>query len=301
MDRFLIYLKEERDYSPHTIKSYAEDLALFLAFLESKERLERFPGKLDRLTIRSFLSFQNSAGISKRTLARRLSALRSCYKFMIKREYVEHSPLDGIRTPKLGRPLPKDLNEGDVKTLLESITGGYWMDLRDRALLELLYGAGIRVSELSGINLEDMDLERGLLRVRGKGKKERMLPMGGCAVKAIAGYLLRRSQAAEGRSNAPAAKKSGRAPLFVNRFGTRLDVRSVRRMLKKRLGEAGLPLTSTPHTLRHSFATHLLDHGADLRSVQELLGHSSLSTTQIYTHLTPSRLKEIYEKAHPKA
>jgi len=188
-----------------------------------------------------------------------------------------------------------------VKRLLDSIQGPRWMDARDRALLELLYGAGMRVSELAGVNLEDLDLERGVLRVRGKGRKERLLPMGRCAVKALAGWLLRRPEAGAGRAGAPACSKAGRAPLFANKFGTRLDVRSVRRILNKHLAAAGLPQGATPHTLRHSYATHMLDRGADLRSVQELLGHASLSTTQIYTHLTPSRLKAIYEQAHPKA
>lgn len=301
VERFLTYLRDERNCSPHTVKSYAEDFAEFLGFLEERDQLARFPKNLDRLVIRSFLNQQKEKGVGKRTLARRLSALRSCYKYLIKRKLAKHSPLDGIRTPKLGRPLPKDMSQDDTEKLLESISGSAWLDLRDRAMLELLYGAGIRVSELVGINLQDIDLERGLLRVRGKGKKERMLPVGGCAIRATAGYLLRRVEAARGRSNAPAASKRGSAPLFVNRFGTRLDTRSVRRLVKKRLGAAGLPLTASPHTLRHSYATHMLDRGADLRSVQELLGHESLSTTQVYTHLTPSRLKEIYESAHPKA
>lgn len=300
-DVFLRYLREERGCSPHTIKAYGEDLAALLRYLETRGQSERFPGQLDRLALRGFLAEQNGKGFTKRTVARRLSALRSLYKFLRKRGYVEASPLEGLRTPKLGRPLPKFLNENDAQKLLESIGGAAWLDVRDKAALELLYGAGVRVSELVGLNLGELDLERGLVRVRGKGRKERLLPVGRCAMQALAAWLLRREEAGAGRSNAAAASRAPAAAVFVNRFGTRLDARSVRRLLSKRLQAAGLPPDATPHTLRHSYATHLLDRGADLRSVQELLGHSSLSTTQVYTHLTPSRLKEIYEKAHPKA
>jgi len=301
VEQFYAHLRDERNYSPLTIKAYAEDLSALLAYLETHGQLERFPEQIDRLAVRGFLAEQGTLGLGKRSLARRLSALRSLYKFLLRRGMVQASPLDGVHGPKLGRPLPKCLNENEMKTLLNAVQGPAWADARDLAILELLYGAGLRVSELSGINLEDLDLERGLLRVRGKGRKERLLPIGGCAQRALAGWLLRRGEAAAGRANVPAGSSAGGAALIVNRFGTRLDVRSVRRLLDKRLARAGLPKGATPHTLRHSYATHLLDRGADLRSVQELLGHASLATTQIYTHLTPTRLKEIYSKAHPKA
>ena len=301
MDLYLSHLREERDCSPHTVKSYAEDLTAFLTFLDQRNDLPRFPHQLDRLVLRAFLAAQAGGGLSKKSLARRLSALRGFYRFLLKRKLAQSSPLDGIRSPKLGRPLPAFLSEQDMEKLLESVNGARWADARDRALLELLYGAGVRVSELVGTNLEDAELDRGLLRVRGKGKKERLLPVGRSATRALAGWYLRRTEAGAGRARAPASSRDGGAPVFVNKWGTRLDVRSVRRILDKRLAAAGFPLGATPHTLRHSYATHLHDRGADLRSVQELLGHASLSTTQIYTHLTPSRLKEIYGKAHPKA
>jgi len=301
VDLFLTHLRDERQASPHTLKAYSEDLAIFLNFLESRNEIERFPHRLDRLVLRAFLAGLAVRKLSKRTVARRLAGLRSLYKFLLKRKLVEHSPLASVRNPKLGRPLPKCLGEADVRTLLENISGTDWSSARDGALLELLYGAGVRVSELVGVNLEDLDLAEGVVRVRGKGKKERLLPVGAYSVRALAGWLLRRPSVAAGRSNVPARSNAGHAPVFVNKWGTRLDVRSVRRVLRKRLGLAGLPLNASPHTLRHSYATHLLDRGADLRSVQELLGHASLSTTQVYTHLTPSRLKEIYDKAHPKA
>jgi len=301
VDLFLKHLSDERGCSPHTLKAYGEDLSSFLTFLETRGDLSRFPKNVDRLLLRAFLADQTNKGTGKRTLGRRLSGLRSFYKFMIKRKHVEQSPLDGIRNPKMPRTLPKCLTEQEVRTLVEKVSDGHWMGVRDRALLELLYGAGVRVSELVGANLEDFDTERGLLLVRGKGKKERMLPVGTCAAEAVKTWLLRRPEAARGQTNLPAAETTPTAPVFVNRFGTRLDVRSVRRILGKRLAAAGLPPGATPHTLRHSYATHLLERGADLRSVQELLGHSSLSTTQIYTHLTPSRLKDAYAAAHPKA
>lgn len=299
VDLFLTHLSDERNCSPLTVKAYAEDLRCLLEFLEKRNELPRFPAHLDRLTLRAFMAALNAQGLGKRSMARRLSALRSFYKFLARRKLVERSPLDGLRSPKLGRPLPKFLNELDVGKLLDSVQGRSWMDVRDRAILELLYGAGVRVSELAGLNDQDVDLNRGLVRARGKGKKERLLPMGRKATDAIRAWILHRTRVFVGKGRS--APTGPVRPVFVNKFGTRLDVRSVRRLLDKRLTLAGLPLGATPHTLRHSYATHLLDRGADLRSVQELLGHASLTTTQIYTHLTPSRLKEIYSKAHPKA
>jgi integrase/recombinase XerC len=300
-DLFLTYLADERGCSPHTVKAYNEDLSSFVTFLETRGDVHRFPKNIDRTLVRAFLADQTQKGTGKRTLGRRLSGLRCFYKFLMKRKLTEESPLDGIHNPKSARTLPKFLSELQMRTLIESVQGAHWIDIRDRALLELLYGAGIRVSELAGANIEDFDADRGLLLVRGKGKKERLLPIGSCAATALNAWLLRRTEAAHGRTDLPAAQGLPTAPIFVNRFGTRLDVRSVRRILSKRLLKAGLPPGATPHTLRHSYATHLLEHGADLRSVQELLGHASLSTTQIYTHITPSRLKQIYNAAHPKA
>jgi len=291
---FLAHLRDERACSDHTVKAYAEDIQSLLSFLDGRGELSRFPAQLDRLVLRAFLADQVARGLGKRSLARRLSALRSFYRFLAEREWVEHSPLEGIRSPKQDRKLPRFLSEQDMRGLLEAIPGRTWLDARDRAILELLYGAGMRVSELAGANCEDLDLSRGLIRVRGKGKKERLLPVGRCAAQALTLWMMRRPAVVS-------APQSGPSPVFVNRFGTRLDVRSIRRLLAKRLVLAGLSCEATPHTLRHSFATHLLDRGADLRSVQELLGHASLTTTQVYTHLTPSRLRDIYRAAHPKA
>jgi integrase/recombinase XerC len=301
LELFFAHLTNERDCSPHTLKAYTEDISAFVTFLEFRGELARFPLTVDRLLLRAFLADQTSKGTGKRTLGRRLSGLRTFYKFLIRRKVLEESPLEGIQNPKTAKTLPKCLAENDVQKLVESVDDSNWMDVRDRALLELLYGAGVRVSELVGVNIEDFDSQRGLLKVRGKGRKERLLPVGVCATDGVKMWLLRRKDVARGKVNLPASNNLPTAPIFVNRFGTRLDVRSVRRVMVKRLHRAGLPPGATPHTLRHSYASHLLERGADLRSVQELLGHSSLSTTQIYTHLSPANLKDAYDAAHPKA
>jgi integrase/recombinase XerC len=306
VDRFLLHLRQEKNRSPMTVKSYAEDLRSFLVYLEARDWLARFPEKIDRTILRSFLSAMKDGAhaVGTRTLARRLSGLRSFYKFLLRRNWLEHSPAEGMRNPKIGRPLPKTMTPNDIARLLDGLKekrSAHWSDVRDWALLELMYGAGLRVSEAAGLSLGDLDLGETLISVRGKGNKERRIPTGSAAAAALGLWLMRRPEAGGLRKNSPAAAVGPEAPVFVNRFGTRLDVRSVRRLLKKRLAEAGLPLTTTPHTLRHSFATHLLDRGADLRVIQELLGHSSLTATQVYTHLSPARLKEVYRLAHPKA
>jgi len=247
VDLFLTHMTDERGCSPHTMKAYSEDLSAFLTFLEQRGDLNAFPHRVDRLLLRAFLADQTAKGSGKRTLSRRLSGLRSFYKFLMKRKLTDHSPLDGIHNPKTPKTLPKCLTESEARTLIEAVGGAHWMDVRDRALLELLYGAGVRVSELVGANLEDYDAARGLLRVRGKGKKERLLPTGTCAAQAANAWLLRRAEAANGNVTAPAAQQAGAAPVFVNRFGTRLDVRSVRRILAKRLAAyAAAQLCDTP-------------------------------------------------------
>jgi integrase/recombinase XerC len=289
--QFIEYLRDERECSPHTVKAYAESMRYLVDFLNRRNELAKFPALLDRSDFRGFLVALSGQGLGRRSLGRVLSALRCFYAFLMRVKIVEASPLEGLSAPKLGRPLPKCLGESDVLRLLESASGVSWHDRRDGAILEVLYGSGIRVSELVGLSLKDLDLSRGLLRVCGKGKKERLVPAGRQATRAMRGWLkLRRiPESVYGRSPRPA---------FVNRLGTRIDVRSVHRMLAKRAELAGLPPVA-PHTLRHSFATHLLDRGADLRTIQELLGHAHLTTTEIYTHLTISGLKEVYRQAHP--
>jgi integrase/recombinase XerC len=242
-------------------------------------------------TIRGYLHEQD---YSRASTARKLATLRSFYKFLVRRGYVQTNPVAAIRTPKQDRRLPKCLTYEQVRQLLEAPNDNELLGSRDRAMLETIYSTGVRVSELVSLNLGDVDFLGGMLHIRGKGGKERLSPIGHAAMLAIKKYLQMRQQQ-------PATPGADEQSLFVNKHGQRLSTRSVRRKLDKYLAEVGLDPTISPHTLRHSFATHLLDNGADLRSVQELLGHQSISTTQIYTHLTSERMKQSYDQAHPRS
>lgn len=327
IDEFLNYLKFERHFSPHTAKCYAADLAQFCAFLAGDTagaagRQNFTPsgsvrsagganggGDLAVLTdvtvqaklrdvdteqVKSFLAFLGTQSYSKSTVARKLATLRSFYKFCLRRGFVKAHPLATIRTPKQEKRLPKFLELEQITKLLNTPDDGSLLGSRDRAMLEVLFSTGVRVSELVDLNFADVDFEGCVLRVRGKGKKQRTTPVGQTAIIAIRKYLdLRRTD-----SRSPNFDQSA---LFVNKHGQRLSTRSVRRKLDKYLAECGLDPSISPHTLRHSFATHMLNRGADLRSVQELLGHQSLSTTQVYTHLTAGRMKSAYDDAHPRA
>ena len=284
-ERFLRYLNAERNASPYTCSNYRLDLVQFFAFLGHR-RIEA----VTPLEIRRFVAHLSTAQRSRRTIARKLSCLRSFFRFLCREGTLEHNPAAAVPTPRLERRLPSFLDEGQMTRLLATPPTKKWQGLRDRALLETLYSTGIRVSELVGMHVEDLDEISGTIMVRGKGKKERLCPIGKTALRAIHVYLARRP-------------KTLRAPyaLFVSQKGTRLTVRQMDRLLAGYVRAAGLPASISPHSLRHSFATHLLDRGADLRSVQELLGHASLSTTQLYTHITPQRLKKVYDQAHPRA
>ncbi len=290
---FISYIGSTRNYSPHTLRAYSRDLEAFGVFLIDSGH-SGAPGEVTRLDIRAFLAHLHESGVEKKTIARKLSSLRSFFKFLLTRKAIESSPTAGIRTPRLGRILPKFLGEDAVVRLLTAPVGDDVPAFRDRAILETLYSAGIRVGELARLDVRDVDLISEVIKVRGKGKKERLLPLGRPAARSIQAYL-----------DAVRADYDFRVvdheALFLNRFGTRLTTRSVARMLEKHLAAAGLPANTSPHTLRHSFATHLLDRGADLRSVQELLGHENLATTQLYTHVTTQRLKKAYDSAHPRA
>lgn len=288
---FLNRLREERNYSQHTLRAYERDLDEFLAFLE-EEKTE--PASVTHLQLRRFIAGLRSRGLSKATLARKLAALRSFFRHLTREGAVASNPILALRTPKQEKRLPHVLSADEVGTLLESVSGGSEADLRDRAILELLYSTGMRRSEMVALNVSDIDFLSEIVTVMGKRRKQRVCPLGSHAIRALRAWLRRR-----GLSDTEAARSQ--APLFTNQRGGRLSDRSVARILTKRLTEAGLSARTTPHTLRHSFATHLLDRGADLRSVQELLGHTSLASTQIYTHLSAERLREIYEKAHPLA
>ncbi len=307
---FLEYLKLEKHFSDYTVKSYGADLIQFGLFIAGEighasapqssekvtpEQVDERQLKCEALTIREFLAYLYAQNYTKSTTARKLATLRSFYKFLIRRGAVSVNPLSTIRTPKQEKRLPKCLDLEQVQKLLDAPDDGELLGSRDKAMLEVLYSSGIRVSELVELEIQDLDLQEGILRVRGKGRKDRLTPIGSQAIKAMQRYFELRN--ADPRLSQQAANQR----VFLNKHGEALSTRSVRRKLDKYLIEAGLDPGISPHTLRHSFATHLLNNGADLRSVQELLGHQSLSTTQIYTHLTTTRVKQVYDQAHPRA
>lgn len=295
IDAFLAHLEHGRMVSPHTVRSYANDIRGFVEFLGLRGDPGSFPENVDRTVLRAYLVALTEEGYSKRSIARKLSAVRSLFKHLVRRGVLKANPAAGVRSPSLDRPLPRFLEIEEVSRLFDAITGDDLAARRDRAILETLYGAGLRVSELVQMDETDVDLARGCLHLRGKGKKERLAPVGRSAVRALVRYL------AAKRRSVSRGTALDRGALFVNRYGTRIEPRSVRRVLAKHLVRAGLDKHVSPHTLRHSFATHLLDRGADLRAVQDLLGHENLSTTQIYTHVTAERMKQVYAAAHPRA
>lgn len=301
IDHFMAYLRVEKNASPRTLENYLRDLWQFTDFLEKELKLSGttlVPQLIDHLQVRRYLSHLQQEGLARTSIARKLAALRSFFKFLCREEILEGNPLGSVSTPKLEKRLPHFLYQQDLEKLLNE-PNQTPQGLRDAAILETLYGSGIRVSELVGLNLGDMDLSVNYLRVMGKGSKERIVPIGSFAVKALELYL------AKGRpalgANGSCQQNGTIEPLFLNPKGKRLSDRSVRNIIYKYTGQAGIKEHASPHTLRHSFATHLLDAGADLRSVQELLGHVKMSTTQIYTHVTKERLKNTYQKAHPRA
>ena len=287
--QFLRFLEVEKNASYHTIKNYRSDLLEFFHFLgdDAVSRVHQ----IDYLSIRRFLALLKEKKDLKSTVSRKLACLKSFFKYLMRERMIESNPAIGIATPKRERRLPSFLEVQEVGKLLEAAAGDSWEAKRDRAILETLYSSGIRVSELVGLDLANADLLSSLIKVRGKGKKERLVPLGSYAVSALKDYL----------DATPSHSEVRTAPLFLNRRGTRLTDRSVRRIILKCANRAALKKGISPHTLRHSFATHLLDRGADLRSVQELLGHAHLSTTQIYTHVSAKRLQDAYQKAHPRA
>jgi integrase/recombinase XerC len=292
---FLRYLALERNASAHTVKSYREDLTQAIAFFQ--ERLGGRGGEPQSLSsrlLRAYLAWLHEQGYARATIARRLAALRSWCRFLCRQGWLKGNPTDGLRAPRRERKLPHFLSVAEVCQLLESTPADTPLGLRDRALLETLYSAGLRVSELTGLNLGDVDLEAGVALVRGKGKRERLVLLGPPAQEALRRWLAVRPRLLCGREPEDGA-------VFLNKHGGRLTPRSVGRLLVKYRRRNGLDPRTSPHSLRHSFATHLLDRGADIRSVQELLGHRSLATTQIYTHVTTQRLCETYHKAHPRA
>ncbi len=298
--KFLRYLDGDRNVSSHTLRAYANDLTQFLTFLDDSAGETRTSlsevGLLDgvnRHTIREYLATLQKRGMSSRTLARKLAALRSFFKYLHARGICKANPAKMVSARKLGRPLPHFLSVDEVERLLEAPDTSTLLGKRDRAILEAVYSTGVRAGELAALQLKDVDLISGVIKVLGKGRKERIALLGSPAVKALREYLTVRSELAEGRDV---------SSVFVNHRGGPLTSRSIQRIVHK-YGATALPTRRgvSPHTLRHSFATHMLNGGADLRSVQELLGHASLTSTQIYTHLTTERLKHVYKSAHPHA
>ncbi len=295
--RFLGFLAAEKGASPLTLKSYREDLRQLETFLRSAGC--RGPADASSVILRRFAAGLHAAGYAPASVARKLASTRSFFAFGQREGWVTANPAKPLRSPKRSRTLPRFLSSEEIGRLLAAPQAAAAGGLRDRAILELMYSAGVRVRELVTLDDADLDLTGGTVRVRGKGRRERLGIVGTHARAAVRAWLAARPSRPEQRTKVP--ERASARPLFTNRFGTRLSVRGVARLLEKHLATAGLTRRASPHTLRHSFATHLLDAGADIRSVQELLGHKSLVTTQIYTHVTTTRLLEAFDKAHPRA
>jgi integrase/recombinase XerC len=298
---FLEHLAKERDVSPNTVKAYRRDLDEFASFLgpyfgEGEWSWE----KVDRLAMRAFLAYMAKRGLSRRSSARALSAVRTFFAWMHRQDIVEDNPAKSVGSPKIERHLPGHLDRSQVEALFSALltraSEGKFTDVRNLAILELFYSAGLRVSELHGINRADLDLLAGLVKVRGKGRKERIVPVGDHAQRALREYERVRDQLF-----ARIGPMADRAAFFISSRGKRLSVKQIQVSVTKWLSQVDEGAGLSTHSLRHTFATHLLDAGADLRAVQELLGHASISTTQIYTHTSVERLKQVYKRAHPRA
>jgi len=300
--QFIHYLSVEKNASPHTSRCYRRDLEGFEDFLKSSGMYLTPTGdveieKVDRIAIRKYLSFLHRKN-KKSSIARKISTLRSFFKYLVREQVIPSNPAKSVSTPKVEKTLPITLSVDEAFRLMESpksisekssSEGSREKVLRDRAILELLYSSGLRVSELVGLNSNQLDLDLGIVRVMGKGRKERIVPVGGKAIEVLKAYLEERGML------------KGDEPIFVNSLRGRLTARSVGRLIKKYTRHSGIFRKVSPHSLRHTFATHLLDAGADIREIQEMLGHSSLSTTQRYTHVSMGKLMEVYDKAHPRS
>jgi len=292
LDKFVTYLIAEKNASPYTVKNYRHEIRQFFDFL--KEQGIDSWGGVDRYILRRYLAWLQAEGYVKASITRRISELRSFCRYLVREDVLDANPIRVISSPKVPKRLPDYLDLHQVEALLAAPDATAPQGQRDRAILEVLYASGLRVSELVSLNLSNLDLRHGELRVWGKGAKERLALLGKPACRALTRYI------EDGRSKLIKENRATSA-LFLNRLGSRLSTRSVSNILDKYAKLAGLERRVTPHVIRHTFATHLLDGGADLRTVQELLGHASLSTTQIYTHVSQARAKEVYRKAHPRA
>ena len=310
---FLQHLALNRNASAHTVRAYESDLSQFLAHVAANagvKRAELQPASLDRAALRGFLGELHKAGQSRATAARKLAAARTFLRYLLREELIDTDPGSLVATPKRDIRMPAHLSESEMSALLAA-PGDTPLGRRDRAILELFYASGLRLGELVGLDLEDLNLGAKMVRVLGKGGKERIIPFNGSTAKTVRAYLNDRELLMRGPAKAGQHSRSGggrlqadrrkRDPLFVNYRGTRLTVRSVDRLVRRHVAASSARLGISPHALRHSFATHLLQRGADLRAIQELLGHARLSTTQRYTHVNAAQLLEVYQKSHPRA
>ncbi len=289
LDAFIDYLRLVKRASEHTLTAYSSDVLGFLAFAGEAN------APIDQTLVRRYLAHLQKSGIAKTSIARKMAALRSFFIFLVKREIIENDPTDGVRAPRQSRNLPKVINEEHISALMTAPDSTTPEGLRDRAIMEMLYATGLRLSELLSLMVDDVKNRPAELSVIGKRNKERIVLVGTAAREALAIYLNQGRPQLAGRSDNPTDA------LFLGRYGTKLVGTSVQRIVNKHIETVTQTLKISPHTLRHSFATHLMDHGADLRSVQELLGHENVVTTQIYTHVSRERLKEVYNRTHPRA
>jgi integrase/recombinase XerC len=290
LEEFVAYLKHEKNASPHTIANYKSDLLQLAQYLENRKV---GLGDIDNIVLRGFLAVLYDRGEKKSTVGRKLAAIRSFFQFCVRKHWMVDNPAKMVSTPKQDKPVPSFLTEEEMQAFLDLPHTAKPLAKRDKAMLELLYATGIRVSELVGINLEDVNFSERLIRIRGKGKKERLVPFGRMAEMSLQSYLRVRSLINKGQVD--------ESPLFLNYRGQKLSSRSVERTVDKYIRRSALRRKISPHSLRHSFASHLLSRGADLRVIQELLGHESLATTQKYTHLDLKHLLEVYRKSHPRS
>jgi integrase/recombinase XerC len=306
---FLAYLKLNRHVSPHTARAYETDVTQYLAFVASetgKKMSELGPDDLDMNSVRAHIAGLNKAGKARSSVARKLSGLRTFVKYLRREEIIEHDPTAMAVAPKRDQTIPTHLSEPEIARLIESPDTGDPLGRRDRAILELFYASGLRLSELVAIDLEDLNLGDRMVRVMGKGGKERILPFNQSTVAALKAWMkdraaIRTTHEPVSPKRTKSAKAEARDPLFINYRGTRLTGRSVDRLLRRYVAQCSTRMGISPHALRHSFATHLLQRGADLRAIQELLGHARLSTTQRYTHVNAAQLIDVYRKSHPRA
>jgi integrase/recombinase XerC len=300
---FLAYLKLNRHLSPHTVRAYESDVTQYLAFVASdsgKKMSQLSSGDLGMTSVRAHLAGVNGAGKARASVARKLSALKTFVRYLRREEAIEHDPTAMAVAPKRDHTIPVFLSEPEITRLIETPKTGDPLGRRDRAILELFYASGLRLSELVAVDLEDLNLSGRMVRVMGKGRKQRLLPFNQSAADAIRAWMKDRSQIVRLKADGRRPTASG-DPLFVNYRGTRLTDRSVDRLLRKYVARCSTRMGISPHALRHSFATHLLQRGADLRAIQELLGHAALSTTQRYTHVNAAQLIDVYRKSHPRA